>query len=363
MAYALSELWQASIGGGLMMTHAAYNSFNGVRGAIGKRAEDTFKETLEALKLEEPELQSALTSVFRELIEGDERGVATRKRAQQSQVAKEAVAAALVKALTDSRLLVTSGEGKAPVVEAAHEAIFTHWPRLKNWIATTSDAHRLRRQVREAAEQWDACGQARKYLWPDERVVEAADMLERLGLKIEDLSDAERCFLGPIDRDAMLAALDDPATPHELRATIGVRLSLLGDPRPGVGLRADGLPDIVWCEVPRGKVTLEEKAGTFSVKPFYIAKYLVTWKQYRAFLDADDGFKESRWWDELAYSFSSSGRQFNQYDNHPAENVSWFEAVAFCQWLTARLGYKVRLPTEWEWQQAATGGDPANEYP
>jgi len=51
MAYALSELWQASKGGGMMMTHAAYDSFNGVRGAIGKRAEDTFIETLEALKL------------------------------------------------------------------------------------------------------------------------------------------------------------------------------------------------------------------------------------------------------------------------------------------------------------------------
>ena len=39
------------------------------------------------------------------------------------------------------------------------------------------------------------------------------------------------------------------------------------------------------------------------------------------------------------------------------------EAVAFCRWLSARLGNEVRLPTEWEWQQAATGGDPANEYP
>ncbi len=248
-------------------------------------------------------------------------------------------------------------------MEAAHEAIFTHWPRLNNWIATTSDAHRLRRQVREAAEQWHTYGQAKKYLWPDERVVEAAEMLERLGLKIEDLSDAERFFLGHIDRGVMLAALDDPAIPHELRAIIGVRLSLLGDPRPGVGLRADGLPDIVWCEVPGGEVALEEKAGTFNVKPFYIAKHLVTWKQYRAFIEADDGFYESRWWDELPYRTSIPGRQLNQYDSHPAENVAWVEAVAFCLWLTARLGYMVRLPTEGEWQQAATGGDPEKEFP
>ena len=43
--------------------------------------------------------------------------------------------------------------------------------------------------------------------------------------------------------------------------------------------------------------------------------------------------------------------------------MSWFEAVAFCRWLSQRTGSKIRLPTEWEWQQAATGGDPKHEYP
>ena len=37
--------------------------------------------------------------------------------------------------------------------------------------------------------------------------------------------------------------------------------------------------------------------------------------------------------------------------------------MAFCRWLSGRLGEEIRLPTEWEWQQAATGGDPANVYP
>jgi len=49
--------------------------------------------------------------------------------------------------------------------------------------------------------------------------------------------------------------------------------------------------------------------------------------------------------------------------NCPADNVSWHDAVAFCRWLSARLGYDIRLPTEWEWQQAATGGDSENVYP
>jgi formylglycine-generating enzyme required for sulfatase activity len=49
--------------------------------------------------------------------------------------------------------------------------------------------------------------------------------------------------------------------------------------------------------------------------------------------------------------------------SRPRENVSWYEAVAFCRWLSNRLGYEVRLPTEFEWQQAATSGDPARKYP
>lgn len=57
------------------------------------------------------------------------------------------------------------------------------------------------------------------------------------------------------------------------------------------------------------------------------------------------------------------GTQYRPKDNYPAENVSWYDAMAFCRWLSAHLGYELRLPTEWEWQQAATGGDPAREYP
>jgi formylglycine-generating enzyme required for sulfatase activity len=37
--------------------------------------------------------------------------------------------------------------------------------------------------------------------------------------------------------------------------------------------------------------------------------------------------------------------------------------MAFCRWLTKKLSYQIRLPTEQEWVYAATGGDQKHLYP
>ena len=34
---------------------------------------------------------------------------------------------------------------------------------------------------------------------------------------------------------------------------------------------------------------------------------------------------------------------------YPAEYVSWYDAIAYCNWLTDNLDYKITLPTELEW--------------
>ncbi|MBL8259931.1 MAG: SUMF1/EgtB/PvdO family nonheme iron enzyme [Candidatus Competibacteraceae bacterium] len=357
LAFALAELYRRK--DGMLLTHAAYDDFGRVPGAISQRAEAIFT-ALDA------EAQTAFEVVFRELVKVDEQGVATRQRAWLDPLRGLAAVQRFIAAYShqDARLLVCAEAEQRPTVEVAHEALLSYWPRLKQWIAVRRDDLWLRRQIAQLAAYWRDHDRKDEHRWPDARVAEVIAMREHLKLEPTDFTPLERDFLGPLDCDQMLAALDEPATTHEQRAIIGVRLALLGDPRPGVGLRADGLPDIVWCPVPGGEVMLEENTGTFTVEPFQIAKYPVTYRQYRAFLDAEDGYHNAKWWSIwVLRPFDKPGRQFQRYDNHPAENLTWVEAVPFCRWLSAKLGYEVRLPTEWEWQQAATGGDPANEYP
>jgi formylglycine-generating enzyme required for sulfatase activity len=401
LAYALDQLYAAGVDHG-RLTWAAYHALGGVQGAIGARAQAVFEGLPEAA-------QAALPRVFRELVEVDESGQATRKRARLERVQAEATAAQLVQALVAARLLVASrsAQGEA-LAEVAHEALFRSWPRLKGWIEGAQDDLILLRQVRAAAAWWDGHGRRAAYLWPDERLQPVYQMRQRLE---PELNAVELEFIR-LEFDRLMEEIHRPATSHRRRSAIGERLDTIGDRRPGVGViqamvplrprpasphtaaelgpeevrlwgdKAEhiGLPDIVWVKVDGGSIKIE--AQTFAVEPFFIAKHPTTYNHFQAFVDAPDGFTDNRWWKGLAADKKdrrAPGEQNFKFGNNPRENVSWYDAIAFCRWLNARLGWPdlpgqltpktlaaypgVRLLAEWEWQWAAAGGRSGYEYP
>ena len=178
-------------------------------------------------------------------------------------------------------------------------------------------------------------------------------------------------------RQALLTTMrDDAHVVAKTRASAGTALGRLGDPR----FRQDAwyLPDeplLGFVEIPAGSFTMgsdpdrdpsarenEQSAHLVQMSRFYIARYPVTVAQLRAYASdnrvalVDPGCLEG-------------------VANHPVVHVSWAEALAYCDWLTAKLqswkslpeelargfrganSWRATLPSEAEWEKAARGTD------
>jgi formylglycine-generating enzyme required for sulfatase activity len=81
-------------------------------------------------------------------------------------------------------------------------------------------------------------------------------------------------------------------------------------------------------------------------KPFYMGVLEITNKQYELFNPQHKSYRGK-------YELSTD-------DDEAVIYVSWYDAQAFCQWLSDKEGLAYRLPTEAEWEYACRAGTSTN---
>ncbi|NQV32972.1 MAG: SUMF1/EgtB/PvdO family nonheme iron enzyme [Phycisphaeraceae bacterium] len=183
----------------------------------------------------------------------------------------------------------------------------------------------------------------------------------------------------------------------EDRATAGKWLSRLGDDRRGV----TDSGHMAFCPIAKGEFWLGDGKDDDCPQElcqaldydYQLAKFPVTVAQYRQFAEAG-GYQTAKYWPEAkeAGHWQEPGEvKFRRddewrkgmpelssrfaYDNHPMVEVSWYECLAYCRWLTdlfrtrevgnqeiaglIQQGWLLMLPSEIEWEKAARGSTPS----
>ena len=91
----------------------------------------------------------------------------------------------------------------------------------------------------------------------------------------------------------------------------------------------------------------EKPVNKVYLDAYYIGKYEVTNEEYYKFWQATGKYTPESFTDE--YGIGAWPERALKFPNHPVVGVSWYDAVAYAEWVS------MRLPTEAEWEKAARG--------
>jgi formylglycine-generating enzyme required for sulfatase activity len=146
------------------------------------------------------------------------------------------------------------------------------------------------------------------------------------------------------------------------KATLAELAGRLGDPR---------LDLENFVSIPAGRYDLE-RIGKIELSRFEIGRYPVTNKWFSRF-GKEGGYKNQSLWTKRGWLWLQKSQvSAPRWSKDPKYNcptapvvgVSWYEAAAFCRWLTIKKkdGYRYFLPTQKQWQAAAAGKN-KRKYP
>ena len=181
LSFLLDELYRRDVAGGdqRLLTYATYNELGQLEGAIARRAERLVQEL-------SPKRAAVLPGLLLSLVEVGEASAAATSRVVREASIADSEQRLLAQMLVDARLAVADDSGQGRTFRLAHEALLSHWPRLRDLIAEHRDFLVVRRHLQAEAAAWMQHGQEDDMLLPTgRRLAEAEDVLSRRGADLE----------------------------------------------------------------------------------------------------------------------------------------------------------------------------------
>jgi formylglycine-generating enzyme required for sulfatase activity len=199
----------------------------------------------------------------------------------------------------------------------------------------------------------------------------------------EKLQGAPDLLVAPFDEKEARAARKVWAQyqqiDEERSNSIGMKLTLIPPGEFQMGSTAADLDKVLRLNTSSKREFYNKEQPQHRVRmtrPFYLGMYEVTKGQFRKFVD-DTGYKTDAEKGKGGFGYTGKKVAFplamrphftwrdwgvDQSDESPVVNVSYTDAVAFCEWLSKKEGKPYRLPTEAEWEYACRAGTTSLYY-